>query len=73
MKKRKYVVLLVLLFFLGSTNFVFAPPPTPGPIIKPPGEPAVPIDENMILVVVLTLLFGIYMLYRQHQKQKTPV
>jgi hypothetical protein len=42
-------------------------PPTPGP---PPPPPGLPIDENIMILVVIALLFGIYIIYKHSVKRK---
>ncbi|KIA93800.1 hypothetical protein OA88_22250 [Flavobacterium sp. JRM] len=52
---------------------VLAGSPQPGPPKKgPPITPPVPIDENLVLLLVGALSFGIYSIYKHKSKQKTP-
>ena len=63
---------IVIIFLLGVLNAFAAPsPPSPG-AKKPPPPPGLPIDENLQIVLILGLLFGIYTIYRHQLKSKTP-
>jgi hypothetical protein len=66
----------LLLVFLLGTMYAFAGnpdgPPVPSPTgkKKPPPPPGLPIDENIMILVVIALLFGIYIIYKQSVKRK---
>ncbi len=46
-------------------------PPTPGPSLVPP--PGLPIDENIFILIIIALLFGVYVIYSHRLKTKTPI
>jgi len=50
-------------------------PPAPNPFgrKKPPPPPGLPIDENIFILIIIALLFGIYIIYSHRLKTKTPV
>lgn len=67
LKKVKIFILILFLF-----GFVYSakadPPPPPGNTLPP-----VPIDNYLLLFVVVSLFFGIYIIYENKLKQKTPI
>jgi len=71
----KYFFLLV--FLLGTFYAIAgnpAGPPVPSPTgKKPPPPPGLPIDENIIILIIIALLFGIYIIYDNRLKAKTPI
>ena len=54
------VVIILVVFFLQQTS-VFAAPEPPPPS-SPPPPPPLPLDEWIVLLVVISILFGIYKL-----------
>lgn len=67
----------LLLAFLLGTLYAFAGnadgPPVPSPTgkhKKPPPPPGLPIDENIMILVVIALLFGMYIIYKHSLKRK---
>lgn len=64
----KFFVLIVFLFG-AVNNYVLAagpPPPTPPP-------PPLPINQGIIILFIIGLLFGIYTIYKHKSNEKTPV
>ncbi|MBF7091131.1 hypothetical protein IUY40_06225 [Flavobacterium sp. ALJ2] len=65
--------LIVLMVLLGSISAFAAPaPPAPKFIPPPPGDPPLPIDENLVFLFIVALSFGVYSIYKHKLKQKTP-
>ena len=64
-KLKRVVGLLVLL--VSSTSFYAAGPPSP----KPPPPPKLPIDDYIGIVVILSILYGFYVISYK-LKAKTP-
>ena len=60
-------IFFVLVIYLLSLVNVYAqiPPPGGGPL---PGE--VPIDENLLALLIIAIVFGIYTIYSQSIKAK---
>jgi hypothetical protein len=76
MKFFKSVFFTLMIFVLGMINAFAANPPPPPPVgrtrpIPPP--PGLPIDENILTMMLVALLFGIYIIYNFKIKQKTPM
>ena len=65
-----------VVFFLFGIMDLFAGPGGSGPPVptskKAPPPPGLSIDENIILIAFLAVLFGIYLLYSIPKKNKTP-
>ena len=60
---------------VSDTMYAFAGnaggPPAPSPTgKKPPPPPGLPIDENIMILVVIALLFGMYIIYKHSVKRK---
>jgi hypothetical protein len=67
----KFLILVV--FLLGILDAFSAPgPPMPNGK-KPPPPPGLPIDENLIVLFLIAILFGIYIIYNHKLKTKTPI
>lgn len=64
--------LIVVLFLLGAVFKLQAGPPCPGGPCPPTG-PAVPIDDNLIVLLVIGLFFGIRAIYKHRLKTKASV
>lgn len=64
---------IVIIYLLGVTiTFAGPHPPSPG-FKKPPSPPGLPIDENIFIVIILGLLYGLYSIFRHKIKTKTPI
>jgi len=59
--------LIVVLFLFGAV--VNAQPPCPGGDCPPVG-PELPIDDNLIILLILGISFGIYSIHRYKIKTK---
>jgi hypothetical protein len=63
----------VTTYLFGVTKAFAAPkPPTPGYKL-PPGPPGLPIDENISVLLIFAIVFGIYIIYRYQLKTKAPI
>ncbi|MDO8317128.1 MAG: hypothetical protein Q7T12_06365 [Flavobacterium sp.] len=75
MKFFKSVFFTLMIFVLGIFNTFAANlvPPSPVGRRRPPPPPGLPIDENILTMMLVALLFGIYIIYNFKIKQKTPM
>lgn len=65
--------LIVVLILLGPIcGLASTTPPSPRRPPPPPPGDRVPIDENLMVLLIVALLFGIYIIYKHRLKQKTP-
>lgn len=65
---------LCFIFFFFSIFNVIAKESPPSPTYrKPVTPPLLPIDENIYIVMIIALLFGIYIIYNNRSKSKTPI
>ena len=73
-KSNKFYFLIIFLFGIMD---VFAGPGGSGPLLPmqksklPP--PGLSIDENSVIIIAIALLFGIYIVYSNMLKTKTPI
>jgi hypothetical protein len=65
-KMRSLFKICIVLFTLGSGWSVYAGPPEPVPV-----PPELPIDDYIVVMVFLSILFGFYVI-NYKLKQKTP-
>jgi hypothetical protein len=69
---KKIKIFILILFLFGFVYTAKAqdenPPPPPGNTI-----PAVPIDDSLLLAIVISVSFGIYIICKNKLKQKTPI
>ncbi|WP_348813114.1 hypothetical protein [Flavobacterium maritimum] len=68
----------VLIAFLLGVVFDMAaapPPPKPTAMSDPSlaGPPGWPIDENIFFLLIVALLLGIYVIYKNKLKTKAPI
>ncbi|KIA87152.1 hypothetical protein OA85_05945 [Flavobacterium sp. AED] len=72
-ESNKFYFLIIFLF--GIMNAFAGDPPAPSPFgrKKPPPPPGLPIDENIFILMIMTVLFGIYIIYSFRLKTKTPI
>jgi hypothetical protein len=67
---------LFIAFLFGTLYAIAADsPPVPNPFgrRKPPPPPGLPIDENIFILIIIALIFGIYIIYGHRLKTKTPI
>jgi hypothetical protein len=60
---------LIVVVFLLSVVDAVAAPPAPPPPIPPPG----PINDNLAVLVILALFFGVRTIYKRRLKTKASV
>lgn len=70
---------MAIVALFGVISVFSAPAPPAPPIQKaagippPPGDPPLPINEDLVFLIVAALIFGMYTIYKHKLKQKTPV
>jgi len=60
------ILTTVCILGIGIPALAQGPPPDPGP--PPPQGLVVPVDENIFILVVVGVLYGIYVSFRQKRK-----
>jgi len=70
MKKSKIVFLTFCLTLINVWRAVAQDPPEPW---IPPGPPGSPIDQDLFVLVLLALFFGIYIIYKNNYTKKASV
>jgi hypothetical protein len=76
--------LFLFIGFLMGTLYAIAGsaggPPAPNPagkmngaMVGPPVGPGLPIDENIVVLVIIAVLFGIYIIYKDKLKTKSTI
>jgi hypothetical protein len=74
---------LFIAFLFGTLDGIAGSgpkPPPPPPNAKatatmfgPPPPEGLPIDENIFILIIIALIFGIYIIYGHRLKTKTPI
>jgi hypothetical protein len=59
---------IILLLSISESVLAGSPPP---PGIKPP--PKLPINENLVILITIALLFGLHTIYKHKLNKKTPI
>lgn len=73
MKIIAHKFLFVIIYLLGVAIAYAAPkPPAPG-YKRPPSPPGLPTDENILVLVMMAILLGVYIIYRHQLKTKAPI
>lgn len=71
--KSKFFLIIIYLFGVMHTFAKPNPPHPPHPNkTNDPPPPGLPIDDNLFIVLIIAILFGIYVIYNHNIKQKTP-
>ena len=65
---RKFLMVVLFLFSIGL--YAQEEPPEPE---DPPVPPPLPIDENLMLLLIAGVLFGVYVIYKYKFKTKASV
>ena len=74
MRITKKITLTVVLFLYGVLNMFCKTEAPPPPLRKkPPPPPGLPIDENIYVLLIIAILFGIYIICNHKLKTKTPM
>lgn len=78
MKITKKIIGSLLVFFMGIMGMAAETPPSPpmrSPRALPPPPPprGFPIDDNIYILLIIALLFGVYIVYESKFKTKTPI
>lgn len=63
----------MLTFLFGVFNSIAQNSPPFPEKKKPPKPPKMPIDENIYILILIAILFGIYIIYNHRLKTKTPI
>lgn len=58
--------------FVSWAKFSLRNPPAPASPMKTPPPDGLPIDENILILVIVASLFGIYTIYKHRLKVKAP-
>ena len=73
MKTKVSKFFIAIVYPLGVAIAFAAPhPPSPG-FKKPPSPPGLPINEDIFIVFIIALLYGLYAIFRHKLKTKTQV
>ena len=73
MKTMAIKFLITIIYLLGVTIVFAAPhPPSPG-FKKPPSPPGLSINEDIFIIFIIALLYGLYAIFRHKLKVKTPI
>ncbi len=67
----KFFVLVI--YMLGLVHIYAAPHPPMPTGKKPPPPRGLPIDENLPVLLIIAVLFGIYIIYNQALKAKKSI
>jgi hypothetical protein len=82
LKSKHYLIsiaIFIVVAFLVGSGFEKGPPPPDknGKVVAaastPPVGPGLPIGENIVVLVIVALLFGIYVIYKDRVKTKSPI
>lgn len=72
----KTIVCRFLIFFITLFSVIdgYAAPSPPMPGAKrPPPPPGLPIDENILVLLIMAIVFGIYIICKHQLKTKAPI
>ena len=66
-----YIILTCVLSFFSAFATPKPPPPDGKEYVPPPPGDALPINENIYILIIIALLFGVYIIYQHQLKEKT--
>ena len=73
MKAIVYRVFVLIITLFGVTDaFAVPSPPAPGDK-RPPPPPGLPIDDHILFLLIIAILFGIYIIRKCQLKTKAPI
>jgi hypothetical protein len=62
---------ILIAFLIGFVNAFAGPhPPPPNNGKKPPPPPGLPINDDLYIVLIIALIFGIYVIYKYQLRTK---
>lgn len=72
--QNKFYLLIAFLsgVFVSWAKFSSRTPPAPASPMSTPPPDGLPIDENILILVIVASLFGIYTIYKHRLKVKAP-
>jgi hypothetical protein len=75
MRTESNKIFLLIIFLMGIVSAFAQTPPSPSPFgrRRPPPPPGLPVDENIFILMIIAVLFGIYIIYDFKLKTKTPI
>ena len=65
---KKITLIIIAIYMLPHFIFAEPAPPAPAPQGAPP-PPGTPVDEGILLLLVISLVFGIYKIYKSNIKK----
>ena len=68
MKKLQHFIITIGVFLLSILNVVAAPPPPPK---AAPSESNLPIGDNIQFIVIITVVFGLFIIHNKIKKQNS--
>jgi hypothetical protein len=72
---RFFILIVTLLGVMGA--FATPHPPSPGgkesDVVPVPPPPGLPIDDNILVLLILAIVFGIYIICKRPIKTKAPI
>jgi hypothetical protein len=63
----------IILLLFSTSGFAGPTPPAPMAPDDIGDPPPLPIDENLVILILTALLFGLYTIYKHKLNRKTPI
>ena len=67
MRKHNFLLICACIAFFVSTICFAQGPPPPPPDVPPPGDD-VPIDNDILILAIMALLYGCYTVYKNKKR-----